>query len=181
MVNAQLFPILITFVITAAATPIKSVAASSDTIEIERDVEAVTLTYARYRGTCMQVETSTDLVHWVPTATVDTVREITDAGQVVASRVPHLGAQQMFFRLLPLAAHDVTLTWNQVTDGGVAGYRLHYRTRTEAYEHVLDVGLANVVTVSLPNGDRLYSFAVTSYDASGLESAPSDAVTVLLK
>lgn len=74
-----------------------------------------------------------------------------------------------------------TLQWSTpasyIDDGTpmtVAGYKIYYGTETGVYTDVIDVGNVNSYTVSgLPLGNT-YFFAVTAYDADGVESDPTD-------
>ncbi len=72
------------------------------------------------------------------------------------------------------AVQSVTLAWDPSGDSSVAGYRIHAR-EDNAAPVLIDVGGRTQVTVpGLKEGMR-YTFTVTSYNESGVESAPSNA------
>lgn len=79
---------------------------------------------------------------------------------------------------VPAPRTSVTLKWDKSRDRTVKGYRLHYGvTSGRNYLHVIDVGKAT--SCKLPDlipGKRYY-FVVTSYNASGKESSPSNEIT----
>src|SRR3954454_14788816 len=64
----------------------------------------------------------------------------------------------------------VTLTWNQNPDPTTAGYRLYYGVDTLTYTNAIDFANVRTNVVSGLVQDVTYYFAVTAYDASGLES-----------
>jgi fibronectin type 3 domain-containing protein len=74
-----------------------------------------------------------------------------------------------------------TLQWttpaSYIDDGTamtVAGYKIYYGTETGVYTNVIDVGKVNAYTVSGLSVGNTYFFAVTAYDATGVESDPTD-------
>jgi len=71
----------------------------------------------------------------------------------------------------------VTLAWDQEADPSVAGYRVYFGTSSGDYSRRIDVG--NTPSAAIPNltVGTTYYFVVTAYDASGLESAPSQEVS----
>ena len=73
-------------------------------------------------------------------------------------------------------ALDVTLSWNASSDPQVVGYRLYWGAASHNYNNMIDGG--NIATASVINlvAGTTYYFAVTDYDASGIESAFSDEV-----
>lgn len=72
---------------------------------------------------------------------------------------------------------SATLSWNQNTEPGLAGYKVYLGTAPATYGTPIDVGDATVYTVSgLQTGVRYY-FAVTAYTTSGDESDYSDEVS----
>jgi hypothetical protein len=69
----------------------------------------------------------------------------------------------------------VTLTWDKSPGRTVKGYRLHYGvTSGRNYLHVLDVGKATSCKLPGLIPGKKYYFVVTSYNASGKESLPSN-------
>lgn len=65
---------------------------------------------------------------------------------------------------------SVTLAWNAVTNGGVTGYRVYAGTASRAYTRYVDAGNATQAAVSSLTNGTTYFFAVTAYNAAGLES-----------
>lgn len=75
------------------------------------------------------------------------------------------------------ALQNVTLAWNAVTNSATnaAGYYLYFGTSSTNYSSKFNVGNTTMATVSGLSGiSANYYFAVTAYDASGLESPPSN-------
>lgn len=72
-------------------------------------------------------------------------------------------------------ARQVTLVWDANTSG-IAGYRLHYGTRSGSYSRQLDVGLVTTAIVSDLADGTTYFFVVNAYNAYG-ESPPSNEVS----
>ncbi len=64
----------------------------------------------------------------------------------------------------------VTLAWDASPDSTVAGYRLYYGGKSESYTNASTLGNVTTVTISNLIEGVTYYFAVTAYDASGLES-----------
>ncbi|HEY2343178.1 MAG TPA: Ig-like domain-containing protein, partial [Chthoniobacteraceae bacterium] len=75
------------------------------------------------------------------------------------------------------AADSVTLAWNASADSSVIGYRLYYGTLSGTYAETIDAGAATSATASDLSPSTTYYFAVTAYDASGLESPKSTEVS----
>jgi hypothetical protein len=67
-------------------------------------------------------------------------------------------------------ATDVTLAWDPTSGTNVAGYNLYWGLTSEFYTSHMDVGLATSGTISNLTPGLIYYFAVTDYDANGLES-----------
>ena len=73
-------------------------------------------------------------------------------------------------------ANDVTLDWDAPTWSGVAGYKVHYGTRSQTYTTSIDVVNVRSYTIAgLPDGT--YYFAVTAYDTSRVETGYSNEVS----
>ena len=81
------------------------------------------------------------------------------------------------FTPLVHATRTVTLTWDSDTDTQIVGYRLYYGTASASYGQFVDVG--NLTTTTLANlaSGTTYFVVVTSYNAVGLESLPSNEVS----
>ncbi|WP_298273270.1 Ig-like domain-containing protein [Geobacter sp.] len=85
-------------------------------------------------------------------------------------------------------ARDVTLQWNPVSDGSVTGYKVYYNVDSSgtpfngagAVQGTSPVDTRNVTSATLTGLDpsRSYYFAVTAYNASGVESSYSNVVSV---
>ena len=67
-------------------------------------------------------------------------------------------------------SYSVTLAWNRSPDSNVIGYRVYYGPASGIYTNAIDVG--NVTTNTVPGltGGVTCFFAVTAYNAIGLES-----------
>jgi hypothetical protein len=75
-------------------------------------------------------------------------------------------------------ATSVTLAWDHSSSSGIAGYRLYYGTSSGTYPNILDVGNATIATIPNLAAGQTYYFVVTDYDTAGLESAPSNQVSL---
>jgi hypothetical protein len=81
-------------------------------------------------------------------------------------------------------ASGVNLTWQAPTENSdgtpltdLKGYKIHYGTQSQNYTGAISVSnptLTTYLVSSLPAGK--YYFAVTAYNAAGLESSPSDEI-----
>jgi hypothetical protein len=92
----------------------------------------------------------------------------------------------------PILPAQITLTWDPSADPQVIGYRLYYKESfaddplyttppfdsTGLYEgdSPVDVGENTTTTVNLPYDTTVFCFAVTTYNADGLESDYSNIV-----
>src|SRR5215471_16023451 len=74
------------------------------------------------------------------------------------------------------SAGQVTLAWDAARGSGLAGYRLYYGTSSRTYTTSISVGLQTSYTVTNLTAGQLYYFAVTAYDGTGTETAPSNEV-----
>lgn len=70
-----------------------------------------------------------------------------------------------------------SLTWNPVTSTNLAGYKVYVGTASGVYGTPLDVGNVTAYTVNNLTIGTTYYFAVTSYNTTGKESAPSNEVS----
>ena len=73
---------------------------------------------------------------------------------------------------------SVTLAWNPSLSSGIAGYRLHYGTSSGTHPNILNVGNTTTATVSSLTVGHRYYFVATAYNTAGLESPPSNEVSV---
>ena len=71
----------------------------------------------------------------------------------------------------------VTLAWSASPEGSVTGYKVYYGEVANSQTNQLDVG--QVLTASVPNLQPgvTYFFFATAYDASRIESVPSNLIT----
>src|SRR6202043_344362 len=76
-----------------------------------------------------------------------------------------------------LAQSSVTLAWNTDTDPTVVGYNLDYGTSSGNLTQTENVGNATTATVSGLTAGTTYYFAVTAYNAAGLNSVDSNIVS----
>jgi fibronectin type 3 domain-containing protein len=75
------------------------------------------------------------------------------------------------------ATGSVTLAWNEPTaymDGtpasGTIGYKVYYGTAPRTYANVVDVKNMTSCSIGALSSGRTYYFAITAYDATGIES-----------
>ena len=88
----------------------------------------------------------------------------------------------------PASSSGVTFGWQAPTENSngtpitnLAGYKIHYGTASQQYTQVVEVSnpsLSRYVMDSLPSGT--YYFAITAYNAQGIESALSGEVSTTL-
>lgn len=71
---------------------------------------------------------------------------------------------------------SATLMWPASTDPSVTGYKVYYGTASGNYTHSIDVGLATSATISNLIAGTRYYFAAKAYNASGVESPPSNEI-----
>lgn len=78
------------------------------------------------------------------------------------------------------AERSVTLAWNPNADASTVGYRVYALEENALTATSTNVGGLTQVTVpGLKEGLR-YTFTVTSYNAAGMESVPSDAAVFVV-
>lgn len=75
------------------------------------------------------------------------------------------------------AAHTVSLGWDPSTDSQIVGYRLYWGNSSANYSEHTDVGYVTDATLSDLADGNTYYFVVTSYNAAGTESLPSNEVS----
>jgi hypothetical protein len=75
------------------------------------------------------------------------------------------------------SAQTVTLAWDPNPAPDIAGYRLYRGTTSGVYTNETEVGNATTASVSNLVAQTTYFFAVTAYNTSGLESAPSNQIS----
>jgi hypothetical protein len=73
---------------------------------------------------------------------------------------------------------SVTLAWDIDTDPTVVGYNLNYGTSADSLTQVQNVGDLTTATVSSLTAGVTYYFAVTAYNAAGVNSAYSNEVSL---
>jgi Fibronectin type III domain len=98
-------------------------------------------------------------------------------------RISFLAAVTCGF-LIPGAAHlnaqtlvNVTLAWNPSAASDIAGYYLYQGAASGDYTNRIDTGNVTSSTVSALTPGLNYYFAVSAYDATGLESALSSEIS----
>ncbi len=70
--------------------------------------------------------------------------------------------------------NGVTLAWDRSPDSSVTGYRIYYGAASGNYTNSVAVGNATTNAVQGLTSGVTYFFAVTAYNASGLESSFSN-------
>ena len=100
----------------------------------------------------------------------------------MGDRIPHFkGRTRLVLGLVALAAvvrgDDVRLAWDPNTEADLAGYRLYWGPGSRAYTRSRDLGLVTTAEVTNLFGAPVF-FAVTAYNTAGLESEPSNEVSV---
>jgi len=76
-----------------------------------------------------------------------------------------------------VGAESLQLEWDVNPEPDLAGYRIYFRTAYESYGQGIDTGLATTATMSNLVPGMTYFFAVTAYNAAGLESPNSGEIT----
>lgn len=74
------------------------------------------------------------------------------------------------------AQSGATLAWDPSESGDVTGYRIYYGNASGDYTQSVDAGNATKFTISNLSAKAVYYFAVTAYNAAGLESDFSNEV-----
>jgi hypothetical protein len=82
----------------------------------------------------------------------------------------------LFFPLFTHAA-QLTLAWDPDTDPNVNGYRVYCGTSSHSYQFYVDVGKNTTITVPNLQDETTYYFAVTAYEATGIESGYSNEIS----
>lgn len=70
----------------------------------------------------------------------------------------------------------IKLAWDLDAEPAAAGYRVYYGTLSGIYTRTLDVGKKAFATIADLVEGRTYFFAVTAYNAAGVESVPSEEI-----
>jgi len=76
------------------------------------------------------------------------------------------------------SAANLRFGWNSSTDPSVAGYNLAYGTSSGHYTSSVNAGNTTSATVASLTPGATYYFVVTAYDTIGLQSAPSNEVSL---
>jgi hypothetical protein len=95
---------------------------------------------------------------------------------------PCLGFAALFLlasTLQTFAAHTIQLAWDPSNDPQVAGYNLSYGTSSHNYTQTINAGSSTSASVSL-GPDATYYFVVTAYNSAGLQSVPSNEVSLIV-
>lgn len=88
----------------------------------------------------------------------------------------------MFLRIqeveaAPVKAVPCTFEWDPSPDNTVAGYALYCSAVGSSVTNRFDAGNATTITVINLDTDAKYSFYVVAYNASGVESIPSNVLS----
>src|SRR5438128_1301837 len=96
----------------------------------------------------------------------------------ITTRFLLLGLGALFLAWSPFAqaTQSVTLAWDRSTDTTVTGYKLYYTDVAAGSTSAINVGNATTNTVPGLVETKTYSFDVVSYNASGVESVPSNVI-----
>src|SRR2546425_4955998 len=96
----------------------------------------------------------------------------------ITTRFLLLGLSALFLTWSPFAqaTQSVTLAWDRSTDTTVTGYKLYYTDVGTGTTTTITAG--NVTSNTVPGllEARTYAFDVVSYNASGVESVPSNVI-----
>jgi len=105
--------------------------------------------------------------------------------QFSASRRLALGLACLSSLVLPAALHAadipapaVSLAWNPNPEPDVAGYKVHFGTRSGVYSEVIDVPGTNSIRLPQLFMGFTYYVAVSAYDTEGLEGPRSAELAV---
>jgi chitodextrinase len=79
-----------------------------------------------------------------------------------------------------VSASNLRFAWTGSADPNVVGYKLSYGTSSHSYSKTLDAGNATAATVSSLTPGATYYFVVTAYNSIGLQSLPSNEVSLTL-
>ena len=87
-----------------------------------------------------------------------------------------VGLGTSFGAVPPPSTYSVNLAWDQSPSLGVAGYRIYYGGATGNYSNSVVAGNVTSNSISGLTGGGTYFFTVVAYDASGVESVPSNEI-----
>lgn len=74
---------------------------------------------------------------------------------------------------------QVNLAWDANPEPDIEGYRIHYGTGSGIYAEALDVGNVTTSPLMVPEPGTYFA-VVTAYNSAGLESLPSNEITISL-
>ena len=96
----------------------------------------------------------------------------------LTTRCFFLGLSALFLAWSPFAqgVQSVTMAWDRSTDSTVSGYKLYYTDVATGTTSASNAGNASSNTVSGLLETKTYSFNVVAYNASGVESLPSNLI-----
>jgi hypothetical protein len=77
-------------------------------------------------------------------------------------------------------AQSVSLAWNAPSNTTAAGYSIYYGNASSNYSSRIDARTNTAVTISGLKEGETYYFAVTAYNATGVESPPSDEISYIV-
>src|SRR5436190_19577487 len=100
-------------------------------------------------------------------------------GRFVGLVSPCILALTWLASITRVVAGNVTLAWDPDADLNVVGYRLYSGTTSGMYTQTTEVGNVTAASVSNLASGNTYFFVVTAYNASAVESAPSNEVSYI--
>jgi hypothetical protein len=151
---------------------------SPSDLSIAWEEGGLTLSYTVDPNLSTELQASTNLLEWgAADVFAQTISDKPDGTRLVKAVVSSAGAGT-FFQLRRAPARRLTIAWDPAVDSSVAGYIIRLRRRGDIGMRRIDAGNATTATLVLPEDDGLYAFDVISYTAEGLESEPSNAITI---
>jgi Bacterial Ig domain/Fibronectin type III domain len=94
---------------------------------------------------------------------------------------PLIALAALFLAAFSPSAHatkTLQFAWNPSNDPQVTGYNLSYGTASGNYSQTVNAGPSTSATISGLTDGTTYYFAVRSYNAAGLQSIPSNEVSI---
>jgi Big-like domain-containing protein/fibronectin type III domain protein len=80
----------------------------------------------------------------------------------------------------PASAANLRLAWNSSSDPSVTGYNLAYGSSSGHYSNSINAGNSTSATVGSLTPGATYYFVVTAYNSIGLQSLPSNEVSLVV-
>jgi hypothetical protein len=141
----------------------------------------LTVTYVAEPNLSTELQESSNLLEWGPAHILaEKVSENADGTRLIKAVVSSAGPG-MFFQLRRAPAKEIAIAWDPVIDPAVAGYAVRLRRRGDIGFRRINTGPATTTTLVLPQDGGLYAFDVVCYTAEGVESEPSNAITIVVE